>query len=416
MNYKPPSRALFRTLRIIALPVFKLIFRYQRHVDPALKEIKGASLIIGNHGNYIDPVFLALAVPHQCVNFVAGSVLMKKRWTRKLMSFVQVIPKLQFVTDTRAVRAMIEIIKQDGTLALFPEARRSLNGASEPFDIATAKLVKKYKLNVIAVRTNGAYLSWPRWSKALFKPGHVESTSTLLLKSDEISKYSAEELNSIFMRALNGNDFTWQEKRKKKAKYHSRKRALGLERLLHRCPNCHQDLVMRSTERSLYCSSCSYEVRLGRDMLFYPGHKSSESTKLYCPSIYDWHHWQRSVSASLRFDQGESWSCPARIVELDYGDDPETGLSMLFETGEESHGSVTLSRDLLSFDTTDSTKTNLNVRIKLTGDGQQVFTNFAYIQMPSNGKIYNVFPDEALNNIRIVDWVESIAEGALNTL
>lgn len=411
MKYKPPSPVLFRSLRIVALPIFKLLFSYKRFVDPRLKDLSGPSLVVANHGNYIDPVFLALALPHYRINFVAGSVLMKKRWTRKIMSFVQVIPKLQFVTDTRAVRSMIEIIKQEGSLALFPEARRSLDGASEPFDIATAKLIKKYKLNVIAVRTSGAYLSWPRWSKAKFKLGPVEARSTVLLTGEETANYSAEELNNILIRALEHNDFNWQDQRKKKARYLSSKRAWGLERLLHRCPHCETDLAMLSHKQTLQCKHCGYEVELASDMLFRSKRKDQP---LYFPSIYDWHHWQRRLAATQRYQDQASFSCAARIVELDYGDDPETGLSMLIETGREAKGSVSLSSDLLHFTTHEGTASEVDVRIPLTASAQQVFTDFAYIQMPANAKLYNIYPEEAQNCIRIVDWVESRADEQLD--
>lgn len=404
LKYKSPNRVLFRTLRILALPLFKLLFRYKRHVDPALKSITGPTLIIGNHTNYIDPVFVALAVPHRRINFVAGSVLMKHRWSRTLMTMVQVIPKLQFVTDTRAVRSMLEIIKQEGTLALFPEARRSLDGASEPFDVATAKLVKKYRMNVITVKTCGAYLSWPRWSKTLFKRGPVESTSNLLLTREDIDRYTANEINNILIRSLESNDFDWQEKRHKPAHYHSSKPALGLERLLHRCPNCQTDLTMRSRNRSIYCSSCDYEVSLGRDMLFHT------KEQLYFPSVFDWHSWQRQREAISRFSDGLSWSTPARILELDYGEDPESKVSMLIETGREASGELTISRDLLTFRPIADADPSLSIDIKLTGNGQQVFTNFLYIQMPCNGKLYNIFPEDPLNCIRIVDWVEVSAD------
>lgn len=404
LKYKSPNRVLFRTLRILALPLFKLLFRYKRHVDPALKSITGPTLIIGNHTNYIDPVFVALAVPHRRINFVAGSVLMKHRWSRTLMTMVQVIPKLQFVTDTRAVRSMLEIIKQEGTLALFPEARRSLDGASEPFDVATAKLVKKYRMNVITVKTCGAYLSWPRWSKTLFKRGPVESTSSLLLTREDIDRYTANEINNILIRSLESNDFDWQEKRHKPAHYHSSKPALGLERLLHRCPNCQADLAMRSRNRSIYCSSCDYEVSLGRDMLFHT------KEQLYFPSVFDWHSWQRQREAISRFSDGLSWSTPARILELDYGEDPESKVSMLIETGREASGELTISRDLLTFRPMAEVDPSLSIDIKLTGNGQQVFTNFLYIQMPCNGKLYNIFPEDPLNCIRIVDWVEVSAD------
>lgn len=407
MKYKSPSPVLFRSLRIVALPILKLIFRYKRFVDPALKNLSGPSLIIGNHGNYIDPLFLAFAVPHQRINFVAGSVLMSKRWTRKLMSLVQVIPKLQFVTDTRAVRSMIEVIKQDGTLALFPEARRSLDAASEPFDIATAKLIKKYKLNVIAVRTSGAYLSWPRWSRAKFKPGPVEARSTVLLTGDETAKYSAEELNNILIRSLEHNDYNWQDQRKKKARYLSSKRAWGLERLLHRCPQCETDLAMLSSKQTLYCKHCQYELELAADMLFRSKRKGQQ---LYFPSIYDWHHWQRRLAATLRYKEQSSLSFTARVVELAYGDDPETGLSMLIETGLEAKGIVKLSSDLLHFTTTEAASTAVDIHIPLNASAQQVFTDFSYIQMPANSKLYNIYPEEPQNCIRIVDWVESRAE------
>lgn len=401
MSYKPPSRILFRILRIIALPIFKLVFSYKRTVDPDVLTTKGPTMIVGNHTNYLDPVFVALALPHRTINFVAGSVLMKRKMVRRFMSLFQVIPKLQFVTDTRALRSMLEIIKQDGSLALFPEARRSLDGASEPFDIATAKLIKKYKMNVITVRTYGAYLAWPRWSKAIFAPGPVESSSTLLLRPEDVERYTAEEINNIIMRALNGNDFDWQEKRKKKALYRTSKPALGLDQMLHRCPECQTDLVISSSNKKLRCSNCKYQVEVKRDRLFHQvlGHK------LYFPSPYDWHQWERKLSQEARFIEQSSWSMKASIEALDYGEDPTSKLSMLISDGIKVPGTLLVSSMQFEF-IPDDKSLDANVLFKLQTTVQQVFTSFKYIQLSTNGKIYNIWPEEPQNCIRLLDWAE----------
>lgn len=403
--YRAPNRGMFRALRIIALPLFKLVFRYQRTIDPAIEHVEGPLLIIGNHTNFLDPAFLALALPHQTVNFVAGSALMKKRFARRIMSWMQVIPKLQFVTDTKAVRGMLEIIKQDGRLALFPEARRSLDGAAEPFDPATAKLIKRYKLNVATVRTNGAYLCWPRWSEAWFAPGPVESTARLLLSSKDTERYTAEEINNILIRALDGNDFTWQEQRHRFAKYKTRKPALGLHRLLHCCPDCQEDLVMRSGKRELSCDNCSYTVSVKRDRLFNIPADRKTSSPLYFPSMYDWHRWQRSRTAKSRYEEHKHVSIEGVLEEQVYGEDMKTGLSMLIPSGKQARGVFDMRADLVAFLPADGEDSDLGIEIPYFKE-QQVFTNFTYIQLPSNGKLYNFKPDIAQNCIRIVDWIE----------
>ncbi len=407
MSQKAPNPKLFRFLRIIALPLFKILFRYKRHIDPRIQDVKGPMLIIANHTNFLDPAFVALALPNQTINFVAGSVLMKNRKARKLMSSLQVIPKLQFVADTRALRSMLEIIKQDGRLALFPEARRSLDGGSEPFDIATAKLIKRYRLNVATVRTDGAYLVWPRWSHNLPAPGPVESTANLLLTSEDTQRYTAEEISNILIRALAGNDFSWQEQRKKPARYLTFKPAEGLHRLLHRCPECKRDLVMQSTKNSLRCSACGYKVLLKRDRLFHEDKKNKNKSRLYFPTIYDWHRWQEETAAQERFIEKNSWSFDTLIEELEYGDDPETGLSMLKASGISADGKAVVFPDKLVFTSTMESGPQVRFEIPFSTETKQVFTNFSYIQLPMNGKLYNLTPEVPQNCIRVLDWVES---------
>lgn len=411
MGYQSPNRILFRALRIVVLPLTKVLFRFRRAVDPKLKQIDGPLLIVGNHSNFIDPLFLALAVPNRRINFVAGSVLMKKALPRKLMRYMQVIPKLQFVTDTRALRSMLEIIKQDGTLALFPEGRRSMDGASEPFDIATAKLVKKYRLNLATICTNGAYLSWPRWSRGFFHLGPIESTSTLLLERSDVDRYSAEEIQNIMFRALEVHDFNWQERRKHPAKYLTSKPAEGLHRLLHRCPNCDEALVLKSTKKTVSCSGCDYAVRMKRDMMFYPAPATSarhpQSQTLYFPTLYDWYRWQRQKAAEERYVKKDQLSYPARIVEFEYGDDPKTGLSMLVPSGLETKGSLTLLPDKVSFTSDPGSGSKLLLAFPLANESRQVYTNFSYFQLAQNGRIYNIIPEHEQNCIRSVNWIEA---------
>lgn len=407
MSQQEPNRKIFRFLRIISWPLSKLLFRYKRFTDPGIADVEGPLLIIANHTNFLDPIFVALALPNLTMNFVAGSVLMKNRHARKLMSALQVIPKLQFVTDTKALRSMLEIIKQDGRLALFPEARRSLDGGAEPFDVSTAKLVKRYRLNVVNVRTDGAYLAWPRWSKRFLAPGPVESRANLLLTREDTDRYTAEEIANILIRSLDGNDFSWQERRKRPARYLNRKRALGLHQLLHRCPLCLSDLAMTSTKKTLSCRACEYTVRLKSDMLFYPSETKSGSNQLFFPTIYDWHQWQKRSAANSRFALQQSWSFESKVVELSYSDDPETGLSMLVASGRSADGVVDVFPDRLTFTPADVLDEDMKVEIRFGTEPQQVFTNFSYVQLAKNGNLYNFFPVQPQNSIRVLDWVES---------
>ena len=151
---------------MILIPYYK---RKYRHSYKKLKELKGKGpfLVLSNHTVPEDPIIISFAFPF-VLYFFATEQIFNLGWLSKLLKYAaNPISKSKSVSDMNAIRKSKNIIKQGGSVALFPEGNVTYNGQTSKIDIQIVKLIRLLKVPVILYRTQGLYLANPRW--ALFK-------------------------------------------------------------------------------------------------------------------------------------------------------------------------------------------------------------------------------------------------------
>src|SRR5690554_4054243 len=179
----------------------RLLFRILRvriKTDPDVLELKGPAIVLGNHASYLDPMISAVGCWPQRVHFLAQNNLFRKWLLRYLLIRVGCIPKIQFRTDTRAVKAMFRVLRRGGFLGVFPEATRSPAGMSQPFEDAIARTAKKYKTAVVVSHIDGAYLTWPRWAArgAKLRIGRIDNRNRILYTHEQVEQMTVEEIHA----------------------------------------------------------------------------------------------------------------------------------------------------------------------------------------------------------------------------
>lgn len=112
------------------------------------------------------------------------------------------------------------------------------------------------------------------------------------MKGDEIASLSVSEIEDKIARAIEHDD----EKAFVGKEYKCDKPALGLERILYKCPVCGEEFAITSSARTLDCSSCGASWTLdNKYVLDGPGFDS----------INDWFDWEQSevdLDAGLECD------------------------------------------------------------------------------------------------------------------
>jgi 1-acyl-sn-glycerol-3-phosphate acyltransferase len=118
---KGVSRPLYALVRLALVPLLRAYFRM--HVAGAEKvPAEGAAIVAPNHKSLWDSFFIGVGVRRH-LRFMGKSELFEGPWGRLLVR-LGAFPVRRGQADAEALETALEILRQDGLLALFPEGTR----------------------------------------------------------------------------------------------------------------------------------------------------------------------------------------------------------------------------------------------------------------------------------------------------
>jgi 1-acyl-sn-glycerol-3-phosphate acyltransferase len=294
--------------------------------NSAIKVIKPPLIVLGNHPSSLDPFIISAAMyPHR-INFLGTNYYFRNVLLRPFLKLGGIIPKIQFYRDTRAIRMMNKVISDGGILGICPEGRRSADGRQHDIPDSIAKLIKLYKVPVVAVVSQGAYLSLPRWSVFSHK-GSIEVTVKAVLSAEQVEKLTIEEIHKAVCSSLYYNDYEWNKT--KKISFRHKKIAENIHYILHKCAGCGADKAMAAKGNRLYCKLCS-NAALMNEYMFLQGER--EDSIIFEDTV-KWLHWQRAKAGEQVQDSSFSMSSVVtklRIADGFTGPYREAGKGELF--------------------------------------------------------------------------------------
>jgi len=153
----------YTALRIIAV-LFKITpgFRIEglHHIPK-----RGPCLISPNHQSFLDPFFVAAALPFGTIRqlfFVGATEYFESafaRWFARSVNLIPVDPDANLVTAMQAGAAGLRMKK---ILILFPEGERSIDGELKKFRKGASILSAHLDAPIVPVAIDGLYELWPR--------------------------------------------------------------------------------------------------------------------------------------------------------------------------------------------------------------------------------------------------------------
>lgn len=272
----------------IVVTLSRLVFGLRIRRDKEVVKMPGPLVCVGNHPSFIDPIIMATVLFGRRINFVAGAFMFRNHVIGPVFMSGGCIPKVQFRSDSRAVKGMLTALKRGGTLGIFPEATRLVDGQSFAFDDAISRMIKKTESSVAVMVSHGAYMTWPRWSKSGFRRGKITAGIKSVLPADRVREMSVEEIHEYILSELEYNEYEWFEKHPQK--FRNKALASGAENVAHACPRCEKDMVMRSEKDLLICSGCGNRVRLEETGFFSPVTPEDKAFS----DMHKWVEWERS--------------------------------------------------------------------------------------------------------------------------
>lgn len=244
-------------VRYLVFPTFgrylKKRFKIQTEGFEQIKDLQGPYIVLSNHVHVLDPIFISYVYP-DLIRWVAGAHLFKNRVLDYLLTkWLKSISKQQGRSDMQTVNDIKNALKANEIVGIFPEATRSWDGDTLPFDITTAKLCKIFKVPVIIMNIKGGYGLKPRWTDTKRK-GPLTISISKVIDQETVIATKADELYSQIKEAF---DFSHTEYVKKNDfSYKGKKQAQGLERLFYICPFCKARSSMMTHGDTVTCSTC----------------------------------------------------------------------------------------------------------------------------------------------------------------
>ena len=262
---KKPNFLVWYLLGPLVILWYRLKIKLRRINRP---KIRKRSLVIAPHRCYFDVLTLPIAIYPYRGHFVSTSYWYRRKWLGHLLDIMGCIKKDQYKSDVQAIKQMQDCFKRNERVFMYPEGQMSVDGRSQIIVPGIEKLVKKYKVNVYFVNTEGSYLIGPKWHQSLVK-GRLNATTTLVVDENDIDNLSTEEIKNRIDDAFKMNyDFEWM-KEHRDYKYRGKNKAEHLDRVILECPHCHKEDTLKAEGLKLYCSDCNFEVEFEKNSYFF---------------------------------------------------------------------------------------------------------------------------------------------------
>ncbi len=301
----------------------------------AIKGIRPPYFVLAGHASWLDFLTVSLALYPRRMNYLAAYNFFRYPLLKFFLQLMGVIPKYQFTADRMAILKTSSVISRKGIVAILPHGCLSNEGRPGGFAApGTAKLLKKFKVPVLSVKIDGAYLTRPRWTKRIYR-GRMDVSVRQLFSAGELETLSTGEIHSRVINAIDFDDYLWQ--RKNMVTFRGSRLAEGAELVLYKCPGCSEEFRLRSKGNRLFCTACNNEAVLNNKMFFEPGTKES----VVFDGFDNWYDFQKESLLKEIHEPG---------FKLTAGTLLQWNEPQKYEYQDMGHGMVTMTREAIIYE------------------------------------------------------------------
>ena len=285
---KPNTFLMFIVMRLLGIlnKSYKVKFTY----DFDLKSIKkGPVILLASHASRLEFIYMLYGFKRNDINMVCGYQNILKKGIYGLFIRLGIISKYLYQPDIACTKNILKILKNNGTIGIFPEGIQSTSGSTQPINPATAQLIKKSKATVIVSTSKGAYLATNRYSKDR-KKGYIGIEYSLAFTPEMLDNLNEEQIYAKLLEKIKYNDFEYNKTARNK--YIGKKpNAFGIDKILYKCPECKTEYSLYTEEDTIKCKCCGLEVKVNE-------YYDLVSTNNKIPMDIDkWYKWQRRCVA-----------------------------------------------------------------------------------------------------------------------
>ncbi len=242
---RTPNALLWTLLR----PLLRLILRLKLRFRAPFARMKEPFVLLCNYASYYDPLLAAVSV-NRPLRFCGAEAAPR---AGLLLSLARRLRQPETL-DWR--EAIAEAGEKGLCVGLFPEGRRTSDGATGPLPAELGEALLESGLGLVVLRLTGSYLTAPRWADSIPRPGRIRARVMRTLTPGVLQAMEPDELQSMLEHDLHEDAF--ESVRRWPAAYRGERNAERLEKLLCVCPKCGAFGTMESRDNELICRSCGF--------------------------------------------------------------------------------------------------------------------------------------------------------------
>ena len=142
---------IYEIARVLANIVFHTLMPVRFHHKERLLQ-DPPYVVIGNHRHALDPVVMAMGIPHHQIVFLAKKELAgNSKFLRNMLIRLHCILVGRHESDMEAMRACMKAVKMKKILLIFPEGTRHHEGQMEHIESGTSLIAMRSKAPVIPI-------------------------------------------------------------------------------------------------------------------------------------------------------------------------------------------------------------------------------------------------------------------------
>ena len=253
-------------------PVYALIFllvrlwhgRRPRPVidDELLRGIDAPYIMLANHQSFFDFYYIYQMAHPRNPTFLVNEYYCTRPVLKTMAKKAGILPKKLFTAEVGPAVRILRMIRRGYPVVIFPEGRLSPDGITNPVAESSGAFYKRLGVDLVLVKIRGAYFSFPKWRRKRFR-SEIRLCVAEVIRKEELRTMSPGELD----RRIAGVLYT-DESSAPLCAYPQKNKAVGLENILYRCPDCGALYTIISRGNDLQCTACGSTHSLGDDYRF----------------------------------------------------------------------------------------------------------------------------------------------------
>lgn len=173
---------------------FNITFKGKENI-PVYKSM----IVVPNHVSMYDPVAVATQI-RQTVHFIGKKELYDQNWfVRTIMKLVYMIPVDRSSVSLASMRQVLNVLKQKGTIGIFPDGTRVRNGKARPKPMdGFVVFALKAQVPILPVHIEGDFKFRGKVTITYGKLIYLDEYYGKKLKREEINRLGQKIMDEIY--------------------------------------------------------------------------------------------------------------------------------------------------------------------------------------------------------------------------